>query len=128
MFEFVFIEGALKINFGKSAGRWEGVELKFSWEGYSEYFAELGDDELHAENTGTITFTSPSKCHGTVKGWIGGPFHFKGYKVNSMTYVRGCTTRLTESLCKEEYEKQKERADAIRAYDSEEVYDSEGED
>ena len=120
MFQFVFKEGALKINFGESAGRWEGVELKFSWEGYGHHFPELGDDRLHAENTRTITFTSPSECHGAVKGWIGSPFHFNGYKVNLMTFVNGWTTRLTESLCKEEYEKQKAWADGIRTYKSEE--------
>jgi hypothetical protein len=102
------LNGYFKVNLGESKESWEGVEMKFNWEGYEE-----GEEfDIHAKNIGSITFTSASECHGTVQGWIGGPFHFKGFKFSLQL-----PSFVTESTCKEEYEKQKAYADEIRECD-----------
>jgi len=65
--------------------------------------------------SGQITFTSASECHGSVVGWIGGPYHFEGFKVRLELF-----RDVTNGKCKEEYEKQKAYVDRIREYNSEE--------
>jgi|SRR5277367_1964851 len=48
-FKFIFLDGYLKVNFGESKGDWEGVEMKFNWEGYED-----GEEfDFHAKNVGS---------------------------------------------------------------------------
>ena len=106
-FGFVAFSGWFKINFGEPKGSWLGAKMEFEWDGYEEAMRSSIVLDERDWNTGSITFTSASKCHGTITGWFGGPFDFIGFKVSSESCV-------SASKCKEDYEERKEYMNSVR--------------
>ena len=106
-FGFVAFSGWFKINFGEPKGSWLGAKMEFEWDGYEEAMRSSIVLDERDWNTGSITFTSASKCHGTIAGWFGGPFDFIGFKVSSESCV-------SASKCKEDYEERKEYMNSVR--------------
>jgi hypothetical protein len=106
-FGFVAFSGWFKINFGKPKGSWLGVKMEFEWDGYEEAIRSSLVLDERDWNTGSITFTSASQCHGTIAGWFGGPFDFIGFKVSSESCV-------SASKCKEDCEERKEYMNSVR--------------
>jgi hypothetical protein len=66
-----------------------GVEMKFGWQVEFERYNGVRHE---VPNTGVITFDSPYTCFGSLEGWIGGPFAFRGFKdsVVSRTDPKEC--------------------------------------
>jgi len=57
------------------------TEMKVGWQ--LEY-DEMDDGEVTHEipNGGLVTFTSAHECFGSLSGWFGGPYEFRGLKVS----------------------------------------------
>ena len=71
-------EGWLKIHLPEHKFAWN-TEMQFSWQiEYDEY--DDGEVGHQMPNRGVVMFESPSMCVGTIKGWVGGPFRFRGFK------------------------------------------------
>jgi hypothetical protein len=116
-FKFVDFKGYFKIHVGKDTEMWQGVELKVDWEGWAE--PDNGAEyDLEIRHVASITFTSASECHGTIDGWFGGPWKFKGVKVSHETEV-------TAEKCQWKYEREKKRWDEYRRDEEEEYEDEE---
>jgi hypothetical protein len=109
-FQFVDIVGWLKIDFSKVKENWRGVELKCEWDGHEPAMESHGGPEydLGIGNVAAITFTSTSECHGTINGWFGGPWKFKGVKVS-------LEANFTADNCKKNFESEKKMWDETRA-------------
>jgi hypothetical protein len=107
-FKFVEFKGYFKIHVGKDTEMWQGVELKVDWEGSVD--PDDGEEyDMETRHVALITFTSASECRGTIDGWFGGPWEFKGVKVSHETEV-------TAENCQGEYEREKKWWDENRAH------------
>jgi hypothetical protein len=70
--------------------------MKMDWEADPEE-KDMGEEGPFAINVGSLTFRSTTECHGSLVGWIGGLFEFKGFKVSQ-------NSAITPSEDKREYE------------------------
>ena len=105
-FEFNQFKGYFNIHLGKAEGNWQGVEFKVDWEGWGD--DDGGEYDLETQHLASIMFTSASECRGTIDGWFGGPWKFKGVKVSH-------ESEITADKCKTEYEYAKKNWDEDRA-------------
>ena len=102
--DWMFTNGVMKIQW--PAGDWKEKELKFTWRGREGSTGEI--QFLDEENNGTITFHSTNECSGTFKCAFGGPWQFRGKKID------GRDLQTEESLedCKSDFKRFNERRHA----------------
>jgi hypothetical protein len=121
--------GWLRIRLPEQQSEWKDKEMTFGWQ---LVYDEMDGGEVHNEipNTGVITFDSASTCSGTLVGWCGGPFSFKGFKesVESSADPKHCKGGYNQWR-KYEYEwRKEEECYDLTEYDSLLEEDGSGED
>jgi hypothetical protein len=104
-FDFLEFVGNFKIDIGGKSN-WRDEEMDFDWEGdvkEVQYSGCCPCDEINYDddNFGTITFTSPTECHGSIQGWFLGPYPFRGFKVKNEASV-------TAEKCRADWDENKE--------------------